>query len=262
MLDRAGLGESGETKEEDGALRLPMEGACCAWSAPDVGGIARLGKNEIARLGRNEVVPCATRSSRSWAQSNMVEFRLRGWWWAAIVGAMALTSLGSVRALAQGRAEHVQPVVALVDIPSVLENALATQSIREQIARYRSELEAEELRYSNGFREKELEMERQKGAWTAKIMAERRRAYEEEVLTARDFLQNRYRAVGSAEKRANEQVEGVMTEVIREIAGERGYNLVLAGHSVVMMHPAMDISDDVLGELNRRLSAVTVTLEP
>ncbi len=51
-----------------------------------------------------------------------------------------------------------------------------------------------------------------------------------------------------------------MTEIISELAGQRGFNLVLPRQQVVYSDVALNISDEVLLRLDERLPKVAVPL--
>lgn len=174
--------------------------------------------------------------------------------------ALALWLAGaSAPLLAQSPAQSLPPATAaVIDYQRVMREAKAAQSIRNQVearrARYQEEIAAEEQRLL----EADRELARQRGILAADAFAERRKAFEEDVARVQRFVQERRQQLDDVSAMALGEVRESVIQVVGELAERLGFNLVLPSAGVLLFSPQIEITDEVLDELNAALPDVRV----
>lgn len=158
-----------------------------------------------------------------------------------------------------GLAEPLPPAVAaVIDYQRVLQEASAAVSIRQQVeARreaYQEEIEREERR----LREANDEFARQRSQLSAEVQAERRRDFEEDVMEVQRMVQERRQNLDRSSATALNEVKQALIDIVTELAEERGFNIVLSSSEVLFFARTIDLTEDVLDELNGRLPEVEV----
>ena len=90
-------------------------------------------------------------------------------------------------------------------------------------------------------------------------MRQRAAACEAEVQAVRELTQKRRQQLEQVSTEAVSKVERALFEVLTKIAEERGLNVVLPTSQVLFFSRQIDLTDEVLAQLNATLSEVPVT---
>ncbi len=176
--------------------------------------------------------------------------------WAALVGPVVVAGL----ALApRADAQALPPAVAaVVDHQRILRDSKAAKSIQQQIEvrrkLYLDQLAKEEQRLN----EVGKDLARQRGVLAAEAFAAKRKEYEEAVQALQRASNERRRQLDEALGAANAQVRQALKEIVDELAETRGFNLVLPASAVLLYSPKIDITDEVMARLDRKLPSVKV----
>jgi outer membrane protein len=78
------------------------------------------------------------------------------------------------------------------------------------------------------------------------------------VVEVQRLVQERRRALDQASAAALDQVKQVLIEIVTGMAEERGFNLVLPSSEVLFFARRIDLTEEVLAELDSKLPAVEV----
>lgn len=150
--------------------------------------------------------------------------------------------------------------VVICDVLLVLREAKASQSIREQIDKQRASYQAEIAKQENELRAADQQLASQRAILAPEAFAQRRRDLEKRVGDAQQIVQARRRALDQAFTESMQRVEGNMIEVISEIARDKNYQVVLPKSQVVIVQSQLDITQEVLQRLNKKLTSVQVNI--
>lgn len=153
-------------------------------------------------------------------------------------------------------------VVAVVDYQRLLREAKAARSIREQVEerrrRFQEQIRAEEQRLV----EQERELTRQRGVLSAEAYAEKRSEFEQEAARVQRMVQELRRELDAVSAAAYSDLRNAIIEVVGGLAKTRGFNLVLPSSAVLLFAPQLDLTDEALAALDRRLPDVVVPERP
>lgn len=177
---------------------------------------------------------------------------LRSWFGIAIL-------LAALTASAPAPAQNLPPTVAaVVDYQRILRDSRAAKSIREQIETrrklYLDQLAKEEQRLAD----QDRELARQRGVLAADVFAQRRREFETKVVELQKLSQERRRQLDESSGAALNLVRQALVEVVGEVADARGFNLVVPTSGLLLFSPKLDVTDDVLSRLDKKLPSVKV----
>lgn len=171
-------------------------------------------------------------------------------------------TLGGLALAALVRPAAGQPlpatVAAVVDHQRIMRDSKAARSIQQQLeARrklYLEQLAKEEQRLN----EVGKDLARQRGVLAAEVFAAKRKEYEEAVQALQRASNERRRQLDEALAAANNQVRQALKEVVDELAETRGFNLVLPAGAVLLFSPKIDITEEVMARLDKKLPSVKV----
>ncbi|MGI9510621.1 MAG: OmpH family outer membrane protein [Geminicoccaceae bacterium] len=150
-------------------------------------------------------------------------------------------------------------VAAVVDYQRVLQEAAASKSIAEQMdvrrKAYHDEISAEEQRLY----EAERELSKQRSVLSEDAVSEKQQQLEAEVQAVRELTQKRRQQLEEVSAEAVSKVERALFEVLTSIAEERGLNVVLPTSQVLFFSRQIDLTEEVIVQLDATLSEVPVT---
>jgi len=150
-------------------------------------------------------------------------------------------------------------VAAVVDYQRVLQEAAASKSIAEQMdvrrKAYHEEIAEQEQRLFDA----ERELTKQRSVLSEDAVNAKQKELEAEVQAVRELTQKRRQQLEQVSAEAVSKVERALFEVLTTLAEERGLNIVLPTSQVLFFSRQIDLTDEVLAELDATLSEVPVT---
>ena len=157
------------------------------------------------------------------------------------------------------KAQNVEPpVIAVVEIQTIMSEAAAAKSIKAQIedkrTHYQKEISSEETR----LRKLEQELTRQRTVLSPESYAKRRREFEGDVADVQRIVVDRRRELDQAYAGGVRQLQFEISNIIAEIAAERGIDLVIPEAQTLFVDNNLRISREVLQHLDERLPDLTL----
>jgi len=154
------------------------------------------------------------------------------------------------------------PIVAVVDVDKIRENAAAAKSVRDQLVKQQAVYQDEIAKQENDLRNAEQDLNKQRAVLSAEAFTQRRQAFEQRVAEFQRMVQARRKQLDDAYKDSMVQVNKVVVQVIQDVATAHGATLMLPRSQIILSHPAMEVTDEVLAQVNRSLPSLKVTLPP
>lgn len=154
------------------------------------------------------------------------------------------------------------PIIAVVDVDKIRESATAAKSVRDQLTKQQSTYQDDIAKQENDLRNAEQELNKQRTVLSPEAFAQRRQQFEQRVAEFQRQVQARRKQLDDAYKNSMVQVNKVVVDVIQDVATQRGATLMLPRSQIILSAPAMEVTDEVLDLVNRKLPTVKVTLPP
>lgn len=180
----------------------------------------------------------------------------------ALAAAIILSAfiLGSPAPAWSADGDKLPPTVAaVVDYQRILQEAAASRSIAEQMDErrkaYHDEINAEQQRLY----EAERALSKQRSVLSEDAIAAKQKELEADVQVVRELTQKRRQQLEQVSAEAVKKVERALFEVLTAIAEDRGLNVVLPTSQVLFFSRQIDLTEEVLAQLDARLSEVPVT---
>lgn len=159
-------------------------------------------------------------------------------------------------------AQEAQPtVIAVADVQRLLRESTAGASLEGQLTEMRASLAALVAEREQVLRQQEQELQEQSSILAPETFAERRRAFEEDVIEFQRDVRERQRRVDEAYGEGLNQIRLAIIEILQQMVEERGYDLILPQAQILVGSRELDITDDVLTELDRRVPTITISVE-
>jgi len=150
--------------------------------------------------------------------------------------------------------------IAVVDIQRLLQESLAGQSIEAQMQQYRTSFGQEIAAREADLRAREQDLMQQASILAPEVLAEERRQFEEDVIALQQEVRSRQQGIEQGYAEAIATVRQHVLTILQDLVEQRGIDVVLARSGYVVASRDLDLTDDVLGELDRALPTVSLNV--
>ena len=148
--------------------------------------------------------------------------------------------------------------VAVLDFGKVMRKSDAAKDISRQIKEFRDsfrdEIQADEIR----LRQVETELKRQRSVLSPAVFEKRRQEFRNQVIAAQKRGQGHKRQLDRALKLAMDKIKAVVIPIVKELTENKGFTLVVEKSQVLFANRSLDVTDEVMRELNQKLRTVAV----
>ena len=148
--------------------------------------------------------------------------------------------------------------IVIIDIGMVVRDSAAARTMRSQADRQQAAMRAEEEKTEKDLRAAEQELVQQRTILAPEAFNQRRRDFERRVNEAQQGAQAKRRDFDEAMQGVQRRIEASMTEIVLELAKENEYKIVMPRAAVVASHDQVDITDEVIQRLNKKLPNVAI----
>jgi outer membrane protein len=174
-----------------------------------------------------------------------------------LVAAAALAAGFGANASAQQKGSAL---IAIVDTRLILEKAVAAIGAREQLARLRTDFLQTLRAQQDEVNRLSQDIARERASLTQEAFQQRLRDVMQKRSDYQRDVQEQQAKLEAASRAASQKIEGVVGEIVDEFRKERQYTLVLVRSATIGTASHPDITQDVLGRLDRRLPKVDVVV--
>ncbi len=176
----------------------------------------------------------------------------------AVIISMVFLSPDNARA--QTAAAASGPYFTVLDIGKIRRDAASVKSIREQIISYQNKLQSEIQKEQDAVRSAQQELAKKQTLLAPEAFADERRKFEQRIVGVQQMVQDRRRSLEEAQTNAMLQVERALNEIVARMAETKGYDVIVRLSQVVYVKKSLDITSDVLKELDKTLPTVNVAI--
>ena len=153
------------------------------------------------------------------------------------------------------------PVFAIIDIQRVLRESIAVKSLSRDIEEKKGRYQGELRKKEEALREADQELARQRSILSAEVYAQKRGELEQKVATHQREARKRKRGLEQLFASGMSKVRNELAKIAKEIAEERGLDLILSKATVVIVKPKFEITKEAVNRLNARLPEVPLAQE-
>ncbi|MBT6204118.1 MAG: OmpH family outer membrane protein [Alphaproteobacteria bacterium] len=150
--------------------------------------------------------------------------------------------------------------IAVVDVQRLLQESLAGQSIESQLQQARSAFGNDISQKETALRDRERQLVDQSAILAAEVLAEERRKFEEEVIALQREVRERQQGMEQAYAEAIATVRENVIAILQNLVEQRGIDVVLPRSGYLVANRELDLTDEILGELNQVLPSLTLDL--
>ena len=148
--------------------------------------------------------------------------------------------------------------IAVVDVLQILERSLAVQSIKQGINEISDNIHNELSTKDIEFKRAENDLTKKKGSLPNDEFEKQVATFNQNVSKAQREVENKKRKLEHAHATAMNKVHQVTVDIIHKLAKSKKFDIALPTSQILYADNALDITKEVLEELNKTLPIVTV----
>ncbi len=154
------------------------------------------------------------------------------------------------------------PIIAIVDVQRILQESLAAKSAQKQLDAQRLQFQNEISGEENGLRKAEQELAKQRASLSTEAYAEREQQLRQRFVAVENHVSSRRKVLDKSFSDSMNAVRTALLEVVGATARERGANLVIVKQQALWTDQPLDITDEVLKRLDKKMPKVDVAPPP
>lgn len=151
--------------------------------------------------------------------------------------------------------------VAVLNLQKLMRESKASKSIRDQIEQKRTSYQSEINKDEERLRTRDKELTEQRNLLSPEAFEQERREFKEEVTDVQRQVQQMRTTLDRAYGTSLAQVQVTISEIIEEMAAEKGFDLALPAGQTLFFSNTLDITESVLQRLDSRLPTVVVEVD-
>jgi len=169
---------------------------------------------------------------------------------AAIISSFAFASVSS--------AASAEASVAIVDTQKILEESTAVKDIRTQVDKKAESFKADSVKKETYFKTKYEELEKKKSVLSKEAFEKKSEELAKEFAEAQKNVQEHRGTLDKGYVEAMQKFDNAFLDTVKSVSKKHGHTLVLHKMQTIYSENALDITDEVLTGVNKRMSKVRV----
>jgi len=151
--------------------------------------------------------------------------------------------------------------IAIVNIKKIVDESSAAKNIAEQVEEKRSKFQAEVAGKEEKLHKEDKALAEQRAVLSKEVFEQKAKEFRSRVIDAQRIVQSRRAQLEKAYRKALEQVRNQTIEIIKDLSNKKNFSVALPKFQVLFSKDSMDISAEVLKQLNDKLPKVALVIE-
>lgn len=172
----------------------------------------------------------------------------------AMAAAVALAYMPAAQA-------DTAPAIATVNYQMLMSSSTAAKNAHEQIEKKMKSMQSEISKKDEQFQKEHQELEKQRTVLSKEAFEKKMRSFTNDVTKAQKEVQSKRAILDGASERAGSEIQKAISDIIAAMAEEKGYTVVLPTSQILYADSKLDITKQVLEQLNKKLPKVDVKFD-
>ena len=151
--------------------------------------------------------------------------------------------------------------VTVVNIQKIMSEAVAAQNVHEQLEEKSKGFQADISKKQEQLQKEKQEISEKRSVLSKSAFDEKAAAFEKKVTAAQKEAQSKKAMLDNAFGHAVNDIQKAVTDIIADIAKEKGFAVTVPTSQTLYYDPKLDITADVLSRLNQKLPKLEVKFD-
>lgn len=158
-------------------------------------------------------------------------------------------------------AKEASKAIAVVDIQKIMKDADAAKSINDQIEKKRSEYQKQISKQEDGLKKEHDDINKQQAVLAKDALENKMKDFNNKVASVQKDIQEKRVSLDEAFSNALGEVQNSLYNIIEEMSKEKQFVMAIPSSQILYAKDDMDITDEVLKRLNKKLPKVELKVQ-
>ncbi|MCH2546343.1 MAG: OmpH family outer membrane protein [Alphaproteobacteria bacterium] len=148
--------------------------------------------------------------------------------------------------------------IVTINIQSILRDSAAAKSAKTLIDNKRNQYQGELKTIEDKLRKEDKSLSEKRSILSPEALEQEKRKFAEQVTNAQKDVQDKRERLGEAYNEAVGEIQEAVMKIVGDMAKARGFKIVIPTNNLVYATPELDITQDVLSQLDKDLPRVDI----
>lgn len=148
--------------------------------------------------------------------------------------------------------------IAVLDIEKIAKESKAVHDIQNQVSKKQDQFQKEITKKQSSLESDQKKLEAKRNILSKEAFEKEQKSFESKIEELKELVDSRQATLKKASADSMSEVNDKMKDIIGEIAKEKALTLIIPSSQVVFSVDSLDISDEVLERLNKKVKKIRV----
>lgn len=174
---------------------------------------------------------------------------------------LRLILLTLIAACAMASSQASADTIAYVNIDLIMHDSSAGKSVKEQLDTKRQSFKTEMSRKENELNKEQESLAQQRAVLSPDAFEKKAKAFRAKANAAQKDVEAKGNELNSAVNSSLGQIQKAVFEIVSKISKDKGYSVIIPTSALLYADPKLDITNEVMTQLNATLPKVTVNFK-
>jgi len=151
--------------------------------------------------------------------------------------------------------------IGVLDVEKIVKESVAMKDIQKKVNKKQDEYQKEVTKKQTDLEAEQKKLEGKKNVLAKEAFEKELQTFEKKVEDLKEFVDKRQNSLKKASLDAMGKVNDNIKDIIADIAKEHNYDVIVASSQALFYKDGLDISEEVLKKLNKKIVKVDVKFE-
>lgn len=163
--------------------------------------------------------------------------------------------------VAHSSSAFAEQKIAVVDVQRVLNDSKAAKSVQDQLQKKREAYQKELASQEKELKALQDSVVGASDSLSKEEVQQKRAEFEKKLLKMRNLVKKRRGALELAAANALEDLRNEVVKVVAELAQEQSYTMVITRQNVILAEKELEITDEVMKRLNKKVKTLKLEIK-
>ena len=153
---------------------------------------------------------------------------------------------------------HAETNVGMVNVAKIMQNSKAAVSVRSQLQAKQKSFQSDLDSKEKALLAEDQALVKQKDSTDKAAFDKKVKDFREKAAAEQRAVQGKKAALDKSFTAALEEIQKSVLDIVKQISADKKLNLIVSTSQVLYADPALDITDEVLKQLDAKLPTVAV----
>lgn len=172
-----------------------------------------------------------------------------------------LITLTTIFAIFTFNASANEAKIGILDVEKIVKESAAMRDIQKKVSKKQDQYQKEVTKKQKALEKEQKRIESKSSVLSQKALEKETKAFEKKVVALKTFVDKKQNSLKKASMGGMNTVNEKIKDIIADIAEERGLEAIIPTSQVLYYKDELDISEEVLKKLNKKITKVRVRFE-